>query len=212
MLRVLVGRVFENRWCRWSFSSCSSRWGWGPWCRVRWVFGFALVVVPALTLIRPEVLPATVLLLTLPMALTMAVRERHAMNISGLAYLLFGRVVGTFGGVGLLLLVPDSHLSVLFGSLVVVAVIASSFSSEVGLRKRTQVVGGIASGVMGTAAGIGGPPLALITRADQGRRFGPRSQSPSRWGRCSLFWPWLPQRGPARSISFSRSDSFPRFS
>jgi uncharacterized membrane protein YfcA len=58
-------------------------------------FGFALVVVPALTLIRPEVLPATVLLLTLPMALTMAVRERHAMNISGLAYLLFGRVVGS---------------------------------------------------------------------------------------------------------------------
>ena len=131
-------------------------------------FGFALVVVPALTLIRPEVLPATVLLLTLPMALTMAVRERHAMNISGLAYLLFGRVVGTFGGVGLLLLVPDSHLSVLFGSLVVVAVIASSFSSEVGLRKRTQVVGGIASGVMGTAAGIGGPPLALIYQSRSG--------------------------------------------
>ena len=34
-------------------------------------FGFALVVVPALTLVYPEALPATVLLLTMPMAATM---------------------------------------------------------------------------------------------------------------------------------------------
>ncbi len=131
-------------------------------------FGFALVVVPALTLLRPEALPATVLLLSLPMAATMAVRERHAIDVPGLAYLLLGRLAGTFGGVGLLLLVPDSHLSVLFGSLVVAAVIASSFSPEVDLRNRTRVAGGIASGIMGTAAGIGGPPLALIYQSRSG--------------------------------------------
>ncbi len=36
-------------------------------------FGFALVVVPVLTFVRPEVLPATVLLLTLPLSVTMHV-------------------------------------------------------------------------------------------------------------------------------------------
>jgi uncharacterized membrane protein YfcA len=41
-------------------------------------FGFALVVVPVLTFVRPDVLPATVLLLTLPLSVTMAVRERRA--------------------------------------------------------------------------------------------------------------------------------------
>lgn len=131
-------------------------------------FGFALVAVPALTLIRPEALPATILLLTIPMAATMAVRERREIDVPGLAYLLSGRLVGTFGGVGLLLLVPDDYLSVLFGSLVVVAVLASSFSPEVDLRNRTRVAGGVASGIMGTAAGIGGPPLALIYQSRSG--------------------------------------------
>ncbi len=131
-------------------------------------FGFALVVVPALTLLRPEVLPATVLLLTMPMAATMAVRERHAIDVSGLTYLLSGRLVGTFVGVGLLLLVPEAFLSVLFGSLIVVAVLMSLFSPEVGLRNQTRVTGGVASGIMGTAAGIGGPPLALIYQSCSG--------------------------------------------
>ena len=131
-------------------------------------FGFALVVVPALTLIRPEALPATVLLLALPLGATMAVRERRAIDVSGLGYLLLGRVTGTFAGVGLLLLVPDSYLSVLFGSLVVAAVLASSVSPEIDLRNRTRVTGGVASGIMGTAAGIGGPPLALIYQSHSG--------------------------------------------
>lgn len=131
-------------------------------------FGFALVVVPVLTLVRPEALPATVLLLTIPMAMSMAVRERHAIDVTGLAYLLLGRLAGTFGGVGLLLLVPDRFLSVLFGSLILVAVLTSLFSPKVDLRNRTRVAGGVASGIMGTAAGIGGPPLALIYQSRSG--------------------------------------------
>ena len=131
-------------------------------------FGFALVVVPALTLVRPEVLPAAVLLLTMPMAATMAVRERRAIDVPGLAYLLSGRLAGTLGGVVLLSLVPERFLSVLFGSLVVVAVLTSLFSSRIGLRNRTRVMGGVVSGIMGTAAGIGGPPLALIYQSRSG--------------------------------------------
>ncbi len=125
-------------------------------------FGLALVVVPAMTLVSPEALPATVLLLTMPMASVMAARERHAIYAPGLVYLLSGRLLGTLGGLGLLLLVPDDYLSVLFGSLVVVAALASSSNPKIDLSNRTRVAGGIVSGVMGTAAGIGGPPLALI--------------------------------------------------
>jgi uncharacterized membrane protein YfcA len=65
-------------------------------------------------------------------------------------------------------LVLDDYLSVLFGSLILVAVLASSFSPKVALHNRTRVVGGVASGVMGTAAGIGGPPLALIYQSHSG--------------------------------------------
>jgi uncharacterized membrane protein YfcA len=61
-------------------------------------FGFALVAVPVLTLLRPEALPATVLLLVTPMA-AMALRKRCAVDVPGLVYLVSGRLVGTLGGV-----------------------------------------------------------------------------------------------------------------
>ncbi len=66
------------------------------------------------------------------------------------------------------MLVPDSYLSVLFGSLVVAAVLASSVSPEMDLRNRTRVTGGVASGIIGTAAGIGGQPLELIYQSRSG--------------------------------------------
>ena len=160
-------------------------------------FGLALVVVPAMTLVSPEALPATVLLLTMPMAAVMAARERHAIYAPGLVYLLSGRLLGTLGGVGLLLLVPDDYLSVLFGSLVVVAALASSSNPNIDLSNRIRVGGGIVSGVMGTAAGIGGPPLALIYQNREGQEIRPRSRSPSRWGQRFRFWSLLSPRRSA---------------
>ena len=51
-------------------------------------FGLALVVVSVLTLVRPEALPATVLLIVTPLGVFMAFKERRAIDVSGLAYVL----------------------------------------------------------------------------------------------------------------------------
>jgi uncharacterized membrane protein YfcA len=131
-------------------------------------FGLALVVVPALTLVRPEALPATVLLIVMPLGVFMAFKERRAIDVSGLAYVLSGRLLGTLGGVGLLLLVPDRYLSVLFGVLVVLAALTSAVSPDLPLRNPTRLAGGVVSGVTGTTAGIGGPPLALVYQSRSG--------------------------------------------
>jgi uncharacterized membrane protein YfcA len=125
-------------------------------------FGLALVVVPVLALIRPEALPAVVLLLTMPMAALMSAREWRFADVTGLLPVLGGRILGTLGGVGLLTLVPSDFLSVLFGVLVLAAVLASLLRLKVSLNRRTKFAGGVASGVMGTAGGVGGPPLALV--------------------------------------------------
>ena len=98
----------------------------------------------------------------------MAFKERRAIDVSGLAYVLSGRLLGTLGGVGLLLLVPDRYLSVLFGVLVVLAALTSAVSPDLPLRSPTRLAGGVVSGVMGTAAGIGGPPLALVYQSRSG--------------------------------------------
>lgn len=44
----------------------------------------------------------------------------------------------------------------------------SAVSPDVPLRNPTRVAGGVASGVMGTAAGIGGPALALVYQTRSG--------------------------------------------
>jgi len=125
-------------------------------------FGLALVAVPVLALVRPEALPAVVLLLTMPMSALMSAREWRSADVAGLLPILGGRVLGTLGGVGLLALIPSGFLSVLFGALVLAAVLASLLRLKVSLNSRTKFAGGVASGVMGTAGGVGGPPLALV--------------------------------------------------
>ena len=80
-------------------------------------FGFALIVVPILALADPESLPATVLLLALPLSSVVAFRERHSIDLLGFYWLTGGRLLGIAGGLGLLVMVPTSYLSVLTGGL-----------------------------------------------------------------------------------------------
>jgi uncharacterized membrane protein YfcA len=132
-------------------------------------FGLALLVVPVAAVVAPEALPAAVIVLVLPLSFWLAFRERRSVDLSGLLYLIGGRLVGTALGVALLVAVPIAYLSVLFGGLVVVAAVASAVSGPgLAVNRATQSVGGVASGIMGTAAGIGGPPLALVYQSRPG--------------------------------------------
>jgi uncharacterized protein len=135
-------------------------------------FGLALVVMPVLALVRPEALPAVVLLLTMPMA-ALWPHGSGAANFAGLLSLLGGRILGTLGGVALLTLIPSGFLSVLFGALVFAAVPASLLRLKVSLNIRTKFASGVTSGVIGTAGGVGGPPLALVYQ----NRSGPEIRS-----------------------------------
>jgi uncharacterized membrane protein YfcA len=127
-------------------------------------FGFALVAAPVLTLVAPEALPVSLLLVTLPLTGVMALRERHAIDLRGFVLITAGRVVGTVGGVALLEAVPGRSLRVLFGALIALAAAISAAGPSLEAGDRTRLVAGVASGVMGTAAAVGGPALALVYR------------------------------------------------
>ena len=124
-------------------------------------FGAAFVAVPALTLINPQALPATLLLMALPMTILMALRERGAIDLPGFVRISVGRVPGTLLGALLLAVVPESSLSVLIGITIAVAVAMSIVAPDFELSAATVLAAGVASGVMATAAAVGGPPLAL---------------------------------------------------
>ncbi|MBI2239080.1 MAG: sulfite exporter TauE/SafE family protein [Actinobacteria bacterium] len=136
-------------------------------------FGFALVAVPAITLVEPRALPVTVLLMAFPMASLMALRERHHIDVGGFVSITAGRVFGTAAGVWVLLVVPAGSVSVLIGSLIVAAVALSVVGLDLAPKRSTTFGAGIVSGIMGTTAAIGGPALAVVYQ----RRPGPELRS-----------------------------------
>ena len=124
-------------------------------------YGLSLVSVPAIGLMRPTALPVTILLLALPMTMWMAVRERSSIHVAGFLQITIGRIFGTAGGVWILTAVPVAQLSVVIGAALMLAVTLSVLNPAFEAGDRSRIVAGILSGLMGTAAAVGGPPLAL---------------------------------------------------
>ena len=125
-------------------------------------FGMNLVTVPALALVLPEALPVTVIMLGVPISISMLRYERAALDRAGVGWILIGRVPGTAFGAWVVAAVSTSVLQGLVGVVVLLLVVASAVAPPLPVRRDTQVVAGVVSGVTGTAAGIGGPPLALL--------------------------------------------------
>ena len=63
--------------------------------------GFALIVAPVVGILKPDLLPVTLLLLMLPLNFHVAWRERSAVDWSGAKWITLGRFAGTFAGVWL---------------------------------------------------------------------------------------------------------------
>src|SRR4028119_1005397 len=125
-------------------------------------FGYALVAVPAMVLLLPWAVPVTPLFLALPMTLLMSAREWRSIDLEGFALITGGRLLGTVAGVVLLVLAPKGYLSMLTGLLILTAALVSFLRPTVEVNDGTRLAGGVASGVVGTVAALGGTPLALV--------------------------------------------------
>ncbi len=125
-------------------------------------FGMNLVSVPVLALALPKALPVTVIVLGLPVSIGMARYEWHALDRAGVRWILAGRIPGTIAGAWVVATVSTPILQVLAGAIVLALVVAGVATPPVPVQRRTQLAAGLVSGLTGTSAGIGGPPLALL--------------------------------------------------
>lgn len=125
-------------------------------------FGYALVAVPAMVLLLPWAVPVTPLCLALPMTVLVGAREWRSIDLDGFVLITSGRLVGTVAGAALLVVAPKASLSVVTGVLIVATAVGSFLRPTFGVNNRTRLVGGVASGVVGTVAALGGTPLALV--------------------------------------------------
>lgn len=124
--------------------------------------GFALIVAPIIGMLRPDLLPVSLLLLMLPLNLHVAVREREHVDWSGATWITIGRFAGTFAGLWLLAALSIDQLDLAVGIFTVVAAGAALVAPPFSPNKPSALGVGLFTGITETATGIGGPPLALL--------------------------------------------------
>ncbi len=124
--------------------------------------GFAMIAVPLLSLVNPELAPVPQLLVILPLAFVMAWREREAMDLRGVGWIIVGRFPGLALGVALLAVATQRTLDLFIGVVVLAAVAIVATGFQVSRTRATKFAAGVTSGTTGVVASIGGPPVALL--------------------------------------------------
>ncbi len=123
--------------------------------------GFALILVPVLALMKPDMIPGALLYLMLPLNAYVALRERRAIDYHGAGWITVGRLLGTFAGLWVLLILSGYWLNMVVGISTILAVAASLLAPEFTPGRKALALTGLVTGITETATGIGGPPLAL---------------------------------------------------
>lgn len=131
-------------------------------------FGFSVLSVPILTLLDPAFTPIPQLFMAAPLTLAAAWRERYNLDLSGLGWIVLGRVPGALLGAWMLTLLPERLLDFVIAGIVFFAVLAIGSGWTIRLNRPNRVVAGFASGFSGTTSAIGGPPMALLYRSAEG--------------------------------------------
>jgi uncharacterized protein len=124
--------------------------------------GFALVATPVLGFLQPALLPGTTLALMIPLNAYVAFREWGHIDRPGVFWITLGRLPGIVGGALLLAAIPVSHLNLLVGVATLLAALVSIAAPSFQPRRSAMLGVGAVTGVVETATGVGGPPLALL--------------------------------------------------
>ena len=133
-------------------------------------FGMGLLGSPILLLVDTRLVPGPILAATMVFTALLTLRERRAIDLGGLRWAVAGRVAGTLPAAALLAALLPEQINLLFGGIVLIAVALSLSGRHVEPGPVSLLVAGALSGIMGTIAAIGGPPMALLYQHAPGAR------------------------------------------
>ena len=136
-------------------------------------FGAAFATVPALALAAPELLPGSMLVAIVPLSLAMLAREHARVDLGAVTRLTLGRLPGIFSGAAIVAALPTRGLVLVIAFLLLAAVVASATGWQLEVTGPRELTAGFVSGLTGTAAALGGPPLALLYRGRDGASMRP---------------------------------------
>ena len=133
--------------------------------------GLGLVTVPFLLQIDPVFVPGPILAAGLLLNLLMVRRERQELSFFGVKWGVVGRVLGTIIVSLTLSQLPQDQAAIAAGLAILVAVGLSFSGLSVEPTIGTLLGAGTVSGIMGTLASVGGPPMALLFQKQDGPRL-----------------------------------------
>lgn len=125
-------------------------------------FGLGLFSAPLLFLLAPQYVPGPMILNALLLTLLMSIRNHQDLQWRQTSYALAGGTVGVLGAALLMSVLIFSQYRMLFGALIVIAVLLSVIGAKPQLSPRNNFIAGIFSGFMGTATSAGGAPMGLL--------------------------------------------------
>jgi uncharacterized protein len=125
-------------------------------------FGLGMLAAPVIALLDPSLLPGSIVLLAAGLTVLGVLRDRTSVDLRGTGWALLGRVPGTAAGALLVAALPAQALALTLAGTVLLAVLLSICGWRPRPRPAAVAVAGAASGLMGTATSIGGPPMALV--------------------------------------------------
>ena len=134
-------------------------------------FGMGMLAAPVIALINPALLPATLILLALLVTFMVTVRERQSLDLRGTGWALVGRVPGSILGAWLVAASSREGMAWVVVAVVVTGLVLAGKGWAPRPKRLNLVAAGAASGIMGTATSIGGPPMALVWQGHDGARL-----------------------------------------
>lgn len=134
-------------------------------------FGAAIIVVPALAIAEPELLPVASMFAMYPLIITMAWRGRAAADFPAAGRMFIGRIPGVAVGSWLVVTLDTRAITVFVAAILLFAVVSMARGWSIPITRRTETVAGFVSAVTGTSTGLGGPPVALLYRDVEGARM-----------------------------------------
>lgn len=124
--------------------------------------GLGMIGAPLIALLEPQLVPTLLLLLAVVISSGVMVAEWRHVSWRAIAWALPARIPGTVLGVWLATSFSHRVLGVVIAVVVLVAIALTVHTVEVEQTPANLVTAGFAAGTAGTAAAIGGPPMAIV--------------------------------------------------
>lgn len=125
--------------------------------------GFGMLAAPLIALVKPEIVPGSILVMGLVVAFSGAWQERGNILPVELRMGIGGRLIGSAMAFAILLLIPSIDVFlIIFGSVMLFAILLASSGWQLPFTNKSLLNLSVVSGLMGTLTGVGAPPMALI--------------------------------------------------